>query len=498
MSKTLNFRPKLSSAGGLGMALLGLLFLTVPGIVSAWDGAEGCGSSGCHEDKYSEWVTSGHHFILMEGQDAKHRAVPLPEGKTWDDFSYAIGGHRTRALYLTNTGNIYAPARGENQYNVLTGEWTNYREGETVAYDCGSCHTTGYNAGGSMSGLPGISGSFALPGVQCEACHGGEGEMGDADTDAAFCGTCHRNNANDNVITASNGFINSEGQYNELLAGAHASKDCVDCHNPHKSAELGIKQECSSCHSGVATSFAATSMADYGVECKDCHMPYATLSAQPLGLNQGDTRTHIFRINTDPNANMFTQDGTAVALTNGEAAVTLDFACKRCHETAAKSELAKFAEDFHNANKTLDGIGFNPGLSGTWWNSARSGEGFLLEVGYAGSQLYFFASFYTYDSLGNQIFLFVSGSIPNNDISLPFTVTITDGAAWGDNFNPNDVNRVTWGTGTFTFSTCTTGTISLVPSADQMALGYTTLEYAITRDLITAGITCPTFVNNAP
>jgi hypothetical protein len=55
---------------------------------------------------------------------------------------------------------------------VLTGEWTDYHKGETRLYDCGSCHSTGYQSGGFPPNLPGISGTFALPGVECEHCHG--------------------------------------------------------------------------------------------------------------------------------------------------------------------------------------------------------------------------------------------------------------------------------------------------------------------------------------
>ncbi len=33
-------------------------------------------------------------------------------------------------------------------------------------------------------------------------------------------------------------------------------------------------------------------------------------------------------------------------------------------------------------NGSLANFGLDPGLSGTWWNPAKGGEGFLLEVGY--------------------------------------------------------------------------------------------------------------------
>jgi hypothetical protein len=57
-------------------------------------------------------------------------------------------------------------------------------------------------------------------------------------------------------------------------------------------------------------------------------MPYATKSAQPLGPYQGDVQTHIFYINTDAEANMFTEDGAYVALDDdGKAAVMMKTTC---------------------------------------------------------------------------------------------------------------------------------------------------------------------------
>jgi hypothetical protein len=239
-------------------------------------------------------------------------------------------------------------------------------------------------------------------------------------------------------------------------------------------------------------------MYDYGVECKDCHMPFATKSAQPTGPHAGDLQTHIFYIDTDPAGNMFTEDGLLVDLdTNGKAAVTMDFACQRCHETAALTELGNFAVDFHSPDKSLEDIGINSGLTGTWWDSARSGEGFLMDFGFAGGGQFLFGSFYTYDSEGNQAWLtFQSTSMEGTTVNV--NVFITDGAMWGDDFNSADVNNTAWGTGSFTFPTCTAGSVSLTPNQAMQDVGFTDLAYDLSRDLIESGIQCPTFVNNAP
>jgi hypothetical protein len=231
-------------------------------------------------------------------------------------------------------------------------------------------------------------------------------------------------------------------------------------------------------------------MADYGVECKDCHMPYATKSAKALGPHQGDLQTHIFYIDTDPTANMFTEDGDFVVLDDdGKAKVTMDFACQRCHETASLDELALFAKGFHDPNKTLADIGLDPGLSGTWWNPAKAGEGFLLEVD---ANKFLYASFYTYGPDGEQTWL-VAALDTSAGTTANVKVYIPTGGTWDD---PSGAETGTeWGIGTFMFPTCTSGSVSLTPNATMQGMGFTALAYDLER-ILPPGIACPTFVNN--
>jgi hypothetical protein len=505
---------------GFAAVVLGIVLLafSLPVMAQTYQGAEYC--LDCHDtENYNDWKASGHPYKLMKGSEAQYRPIPLPNGYVWDDISYVIGGYKWKSRYMDKDGYIITKSfdenglliDGVNQYNYLTGTWSNYNAGQAnLPYNCGACHTTGWVADtdaatdgtleDNQDGLPGIHGTFAFGGVHCEACHGPGDEMS-VNTSAEFCGTCHFRGAL-NTIPASGGFIRHHEQYNEHLAGTHASLDCVTCHNPHKRGEFSIKEDAQcgvSCHASKMTSFAKTSMYDYGVTCADCHMPFATKSALALGPHEGDVMTHIFRIDTDPNANMFTEDGGFVALDgDGKAAVTLDFACQRCHETASLAELAKYAKNFHD-DKGLEDVGVDPGLTGTWWNAARSGEGFVLQFGYVPgtTTLTLFASFYTYDDQGNQTWLValpssISGTTVNVD------VYITSGRMWGDAFDPDDGATSVWGTGTFTFPTCTSGTVSLMPNADALAAGFSNLSYALTRDdFLGTATACPTFVNNA-
>lgn len=360
-----------------GLVLLGLISLAGSSALLAQDhvGAEYCAQ--CHPldpseaDNYQDWRTSGHRFILQEGEFAQHRPLPLPEGLSWDDISFVVGGHAIKAIYLDQDGKIITgvtdrdglPVDGMNQYNLLTGEWSDYYPGEDKPYDCGRCHTTGYSERGSMPGLPGTVGNWVFPGVECEVCHG-PGNTMEVNQLAEACGVCHKHPGTDG-IEAVDGFIRSEGQYSEHVAGAHAELACVSCHNPHKDADIGIKNTCEDCHSDIAASYAQTLKGQARVACVECHMPFATLAGQPLGPFKGDRRTHIFNIDTNRFGNMFSADGNFVKLdADGQAAVTLDFACQRCHGGHSLNVLSIFAKDFHEpqlnqVQKAGPGKGFN-------------------------------------------------------------------------------------------------------------------------------------------
>ena len=100
------------------------------------------------------------------------------------------------------------------------------------------------------------------------------------------------------------------------------------------------------------------------------------------------------------------------------------------------------------------------GISGTWFNMDRSGEGFMIDVA-SGVVV---VSFYTYDTMGNQFWLMGPGEVVGNTFVIDFETT--DGGIYGDNFKPEDVNHYPWGTGTFIFNGCFYGQASIVPNED--------------------------------
>ena len=130
------------------------------------------------------------------------------------------------------------------------------------------------------------------------------------------------------------------------------------------------------------------------------------------------------------------------------------------------------------------------GLNGNWWNGLeRNGEGVQVEVsnGSDGS-LVLVATIYSYDNMGNQIFLIAVGTV--NGDRAEVEVFITQGGVWGDNYDPALVSESQWGSGTFTASSCDAMQMALMPNAEFQALGYTDLMYDLAR-LTTPLVPCP-------
>ena len=311
----------------------------------------------CHQAQQNDWVASGHPYKLRKAEDARRAGLPLPGGYTWDDISYVIGGRNWKLRYvdkqgyiITSTGimpdakrdifsltDVKRGTPGKNQFNLKDGTWSNYHPGQkNLKYDCGACHTTGYSKEGHQDGMPGIVGTWAEPGVGCEACHGpggdhvgGKGYKGNIQVrpDKAMCGQCHIRGKAD-TIPASGGFIQHHEQYNELLANKHKALDCVTCHKPHVSAKFkdGLKVQCESCHPKQAADYKGSMMQLGGVKCADCHMARATKTAIQKGPHEADIRAHLFKISLDPAASMFTPDGKFA-----KGFLTVEYACLACH-----------------------------------------------------------------------------------------------------------------------------------------------------------------------
>ena len=134
-------------------------------------GSEQCGE--CHETEYAKFVLSGHPYKLTQIEDGKRPFFPYdeitggvtdpPEGYSWGDITYLIGGYGWKARFVDQNGYIITgDESATTQYNFANdfvdkpAEWVAYHPGEEKPYDCGVCHTTGYRPQGHQDGLEGI------------------------------------------------------------------------------------------------------------------------------------------------------------------------------------------------------------------------------------------------------------------------------------------------------------------------------------------------------
>jgi hypothetical protein len=313
---------------------------------------------------------------------------------SYDEVSYVIGGFGWKARSMDANGFIVT---GDSvQYNLETQGMASYHNNEVdKVFNCGNCHTTGWKRYTSEDGddrnlnrqddLPGMAGTFAAPGIQCEACHGAGSEhiagptkdnitrkaspRTTADflaTDMAFgkavaCSDCHTRDGEKDYLTyvggsglilASGGLIRHHEQYDEMLGinpddvaagatGPHASQECIACHDPHTTTRYmdvsgdppGMNKSCTERHNanGVGgKSYEIITGGMTNLACTDCHMPLLAKSAlkhDAIGTGPAtvDIKTHLFRIDLYQE-NQFTADGKYAY-----PWITGEFACKTCH-----------------------------------------------------------------------------------------------------------------------------------------------------------------------
>ena len=338
-----------------------------------WAPAEFIGAAACeecHSEQYATQGSTGHAHALTRVAGGVRPADPPhggfaerpPPSYGWEDIAWIVGGFGWKARFVDASGHLVTGAAA--QHVLATGEFVSFREDAepgTLPFDCGPCHTTGYDPEDHQAGLVGIVGTWAEDGVRCERCHGPGSRHEQAprhermhvDRAAAACGDCHvRGPAN--RIPAADGFIEPNAQWNELFSGKKQVMACVNCHDPHRSArheddddpERGIVARCQSCHFQNESRQRSDVMAVL-VDCLDCHMPYATRSAMgdPATFT-ADLRTHVFAINPDAEADQFDGD-------RAEPFLGLDFACRNCHRPGGKAmertdaELAEVAAGYH-------------------------------------------------------------------------------------------------------------------------------------------------------
>lgn len=349
--------------------------------------------SGCHPDIYDTYMLSGHPWKLnkiVNGQPPEYPFTNVstpPEGYTWDDILYVIGGYNWKARFVNKEGYIITDAPGEtghtdylNQYNfanLLTGHnagWVTYNSGvENMPYTCGECHTTGYNPRGNQDGLPGLVGSWAQEGVRCEACHGPgslhmsnpQGIAMQVERDSELCGECHRRGEVE-AVDAKGGFIEHHEQYEELFQGKHLALKCVDCHDPHtgvvqlrKAGEPTTRTTCEACHYQQAKYQKNPVHDSMNMSCTECHMTRIVKSAWGNAEEYtGDIRTHLMAIDPSQIEQFVTVTEGGEEKSYAISQIGLNYACRHCHGAGlamprTDEELIAGATGYHDQPATV-------------------------------------------------------------------------------------------------------------------------------------------------
>jgi len=358
-----------------------LSFTTLSLQAQEYVGDEAC--AGCHAnfpaaDFFDNYKLTGHPWKIYhtagdtpDGDTWPHTPVPpLPvvEGEElgWGDVEYTIGNFYWKTRYMDREGYIYTGLEGElTQWNLINEEWVNYNAGEVRPFNCGRCHTTGYDAeGDSQHGLPGIVGSWEEDAIRCEACHGPSSlhveNTSTPPPGGKDCSECHYRDS-EFRMPWSGGFMKHHQQGEDLSHSPHDAMTCMSCHNPHRSTvynDEGLIASCSQCHPGSEDNgyYSVQGMGD--LSCKDCHMPRMGKSANIIGTYEADVRGHLFSIMTEPIAaadNVYDVDGSLFwnQDDDGNAEVTLDYACLACHDDMSLAEAADFAENIHTEHQSV-------------------------------------------------------------------------------------------------------------------------------------------------
>lgn len=139
---------------------------------------------------------------------------------------------------------------------------------------------------------------------------------------------------------------------------------------------------------------------------------------------------------------------------------------------------------YHFQRETGDGTPepyeLTDGHSGLFYDPARNGEGFMLDMLPDGRGLMFWFTYFD----GAPMWLLAIGPVDGNRADMQ-DVYITEGARFGDDFDLNDVVLTRWGSLVFEFEDCDTGYVSYTSD-----LGYGSGGFPLQRLANIAGIRC--------
>lgn len=124
------------------------------------------------------------------------------------------------------------------------------------------------------------------------------------------------------------------------------------------------------------------------------------------------------------------------------------------------------------------------GITGNWYDPEQSGHGFSLEVLPGGTLL---AEWFMFSPTGSRDWIVATGPINGNSATLDAFRTDGPGGLFPPLYNMAAVTQQPWGTVTFTFNDCNSGTVSWQSTQS----GYAPGSLPITRLSTPNGLHCP-------
>ena len=128
----------------------------------------------------------------------------------------------------------------------------------------------------------------------------------------------------------------------------------------------------------------------------------------------------------------------------------------------------------------------NGSATGQWYNPARDGEGFFVEVIGEGDKLQISVAMYSYDGQGNQLWLVGNVGIENGDVGATVPVFLIEGPVWGTAYDPADRSTTEFGNIVVRFPTCDTALFNVQSNVQGLESG----SYSLVRLTEIVGMDC--------
>lgn len=124
--------------------------------------------------------------------------------------------------------------------------------------------------------------------------------------------------------------------------------------------------------------------------------------------------------------------------------------------------------------------------TGQWWNAARSGEGFWIEIIDVGGNLQVGVAMYSFDEEGNQLWLAGNVPIEASAVAAEVPVVLIEGPLWGTQFDPADADTTQFGSIVVRFPSCDTALFSVESNVAGLESG----SYSLVRATSVVGTDC--------